>query len=353
MKNITSIIIIIGIFVLIGLKLKTNKEIVKNRIYIYNKEKPIKVFTQKIEKKPIEIKQQFTGSFEAEKEVRVNADVQGGITKFYVDEGTKVKKGQPLVKLDESLLQTQLNQINVQIETLKKDLNRYIILADADAIPGIKLEKVQQGLKTAESKKQSILIKIKKTIVRAPFGGIVTKKFQEVGAFAAPGVPLLMLTNIGDLKFTINVPESNIKLFQKGKEFPIQVDAYPDLKLKGKIIRVGNKGNMSNNFPIQFSIKNTSKNKIKAKMFGRVLIEEKGKINAIIIPAKAIVGSEIQPQVYKIIDGKAKLTTIVIGNRFEDRVVVSKGLNQGDIIVTSGFINLFDGANVTTNKEIK
>ena len=128
MKNIISIIIVIGIFVLIGLKLKTNKEIVKNRIYIYDKEKPIKVFAQKIEEKPIAFNQQFTGSFDADREVRVNADVQGKITHFYVDEGAKVRKGQPLVKLDESLLKTQLSQINVQIETLNKDLKRYQVL---------------------------------------------------------------------------------------------------------------------------------------------------------------------------------------------------------------------------------
>ncbi len=346
MKNIISILIIVGIFVLIGLKLKVNKEIVKNRIYVYDKEKPIKVFTQKIEEKPIEYKQQFTGSFDADKEVRVNAEVQGGITKFYVDEGAKVKKGQPLVKLDDSLLKTQLSQINVQIETLKKDLARYEVLVKADAIPGVKLEKVQQGLKTANEQKNTVLTKINKTIVRAPFSGVVTKKFQEVGAFAAPGVPLVMLTNIGDLKFTINVPERNLELFKKGKTFDIQVDAYPDLKLKGTIIRVGNKGNMSNNFPVQFLVKNTSKRKIKANMFGRVTIAEKGKTKAIVIPARAIVGSEIEPKIYGIVNGKAKLTPIVIKSRFDDKVVVAKGLKPGDLIVTSGFINLFDGANV-------
>jgi len=348
-KNIIGILILIGILVLIVLKLKTNKDIVKNRVYIYDKETPIKVFTQKIEEKPIEYNQQFTGSFDADKEVRVNADVQGGITKFYVDEGTKVKRGQPLVKLDDSLLKTQLKQIDVQIETLKKDLARYQVLANADAIPGVKLEKVQQALKTAEEQKNSVLIKIGKTIVRAPFNGVVTKKFQEVGAFAAPGVPLVMLTNIGDLKFTIFVPERNLDLFKIGKTYAIQVDAYPDLKLKGTIVRVGNKGNMSNNFPIQFLVKNTSTKKIKANMFGQVVVSEKGSTKAIVIPARVIVGSDIQPKVYKIVDGKAKLTDIVIKNRFEDKIIVAKGLKSGDIIVTSGFINLFDGANVIIN----
>ena len=349
MKKIINILILIALLVLIGLKLMENKKEVENRIYQYDKNKEIKVFTEKVSLNNIDASRLFTGTFQPEKEVRVNADVQGKIVKYYVDAGDKVRKGQSLVKLDESILRTQLEQINVQIETLEKDLARYQILAKADAIPGVKLEKVQQGIKTAKAKRETLYTQLNKTTIKAPFDGVVTMKFQEVGAFAAPGVPLVMLTNIGDLKFTINVPERNLALFKKGKEFKIQADAYPDLNLKGKIIRVGNKGNMSNNFPIQFLVKNTSGKKIKANMFGRVIIEEKGNKPAIIIPARAIVGSEIQPKIYKIENGKAKLTDIVIASRFEDKIIVAKGLKEGDVVVTSGFINLFDGANVVVN----
>jgi RND family efflux transporter MFP subunit len=245
------------------------------------------------------------------------------------------------------MLNDQLQQVNIQIETLEKDLARYQILADADAIPGIKLEKVQQGLKTARSKKQAILTKMSKTTIKAPFNGVVTKKFQEVGAFAAPGIPLVLLTDISGLKFTITVPEHNLGLFKKGEKYSITTDTYPDLKIEGKVIRIGNKGNMSNSFPIQFEVTNTKDKKLKANMFGRVQFDKSTQeIKAIVIPISATVGSEIQPQVYVVKDGKVSLTTIKIGDRFENKAVVTSGLKEGDIIVTSGFINLFDGANV-------
>jgi RND family efflux transporter MFP subunit len=347
MKKIINILILIALLVIIGLKLKGNKEIVENRIYQYDKEKPIKVFTQKIALADVDAKQEFTGTFEANKEVKVNADVQGKIVKYYVDEGAKVRKGQPLVKLDASLLYTSLEQVNVQIETLQKDLARYQILADADAIPAVKLEKVQQGIKTAKTQKQAIQTKIAKTTIKAPFTGIVTMKFQEVGAFAAPGVPLVLLTDIGDLKFTINVPERNLDLFKKGKAYTIKSDVYPNLNLKGKVIRIGSKGNMSNSFPVQFAIKNTKDKKLKSKMFGKVTVDTGADgIKAIVIPAKAIVGSEIEPQVYVVKDGKAVLTNVTIGKRFGNNAVINSGISEGDTIVTSGFINLFNGANV-------
>jgi hypothetical protein len=61
------------------------------------------------------------------------------------------------------------------------------------------------------------------------------------------------------------------------------------------------------------------------------------------------VGSTIQPQVYIVKNGKAMLHPISVSQRMENKVVVQSGLHEGDVIVTSGFINLFDGANVHIN----
>jgi RND family efflux transporter MFP subunit len=327
-----------------------NKKEVENRIYQYDKQKEIKVFTTKVTTETVDASRLFTGTFQPDKEVKINADVQGKIVRYYVDAGDKVRKGQPLVKLDESILNTQLQQINVQIETLEKDLARYQILAEADAIPGIKLEKVQQGIKTAKAQKQTILTQLSKTTIKAPFSGIVTMKFQEIGAFAAPGVPLVLLTDISHLKFTINVPERSLELFKKGTTHTIKSDVYPNLDLKGKVTRVGSKGNMSNSFTIEFAIKNTPDKKLKANMFGKVAVEAMAKnTKAIVIPVSATIGSEKQPQVYVVKEGKAVLTNIIVSNRFDDKIVIGGGLKDGDTIITSGFINLFDGANVITN----
>jgi len=69
----------------------------------------------------------------------------------------------------------------------------------------------------------------------------------------------------------------------------------------------------------------------------------------IIIPGSSIVGTNIKPQVYAVKDGKAILKNITISTRFQNKAVVSDGLNEGDVIIINGFINLFDGANVINN----
>ena len=120
-----------------------------------------------------------------------------------------VNKGQTLIQLDNSLLKLQLQTIEVQIEGLEADVNRYTILAKADAIQGVQLEKAELGLKSAKVQKATLLEQISKTTIRAPFSGVVTAKLSEEGAFAAPGVPLLQITDITTLKFTVNVPEKD------------------------------------------------------------------------------------------------------------------------------------------------
>ncbi len=347
MKKIASIIIILLLLVLIVLKLKENKQISENRVYKYDKEAPIPVFTTEVKKEPVNYQMEITGAFMPLKEVKLNADIQGKIIKYYVKEGQKIRKGQTIAKLDDEILRIQLREIDVQIATFKKDLERYKVLADADAIPAIKLEKTEQGLKTLYQKRNTVLAKIKKTTVKSPFEGIVIKKTLEKGAFAAPGMPLVIISDIDKLKFTVFVPEYQLNLFKIGNEYKITADAYPQLQLKGKVINIGSQGNMSNNFPIQFLVNNTKNQEIKSKMFGKVILDEDSVKDEILIPAKAIIGSEKEPKVYVVKNEKAVLTDIVIGDYIEDKVRVLDGLNPGDQIIISGFVNVFDGANVT------
>ena len=346
MKKIISILILIALGAVIFVQLKSNKTLSENRVYHYDKEKPIVVHTAKITSSSIDVKQEFTGTFDANKDARINSDLQGKIVQFYVDAGSVVKKGQALVKLDDALLKLQVQAIDVKIEGLETDEKRFQILTDAEAIQGVKLEKTQMGLKAAKIQRNTLLEKIKKTTINAPFSGIITMKMSEIGSFAAPGVPLLMLTDISELKFTINVSESKLNLFKLKETYKVQVDAYPNLDVTGVVTSVGSKGNMGNSFPIQLEMDNTKDLKIKSKMFGKLLIEGSGDIKGITILASSIVGSGKQPNVYVANEGKAILTPVKIAQRIQNKVVIASGIKAGDVIVTSGFINLFDGANI-------
>lgn len=349
MKKIIYIIIGMAIIFIVVFQLKSNKEITQKRVYHYDKEKPVSIQADTIKADEITMEQSYPGAFEANKETKISSDIQGKISKVFVDLGNQVYKGQPLIQLDNALLQLQLQGIEVQIEGLESDVKRYSILTKADAVQGVQLEKTEQALKSAKIQKASLLEQIAKTTIRSPFNGIVTAKFTEEGAFAAPGMPLLQITDISSLRFTISISEAELKFFSMNENYPVFADVYPEIPLHGTAIMIGSKANMGSSFPVQLYVSNTRDLKIKSGMFGKLNLIKKGKEKQIVVPASAIVGTTIQPKVYLVKNGRAVLHDVIVADRFENKVIVSKGLSEGDVIVTNGFINLFDNANVKFN----
>lgn len=347
MKKIFWIIAGIVVVGLMIFKLVSNKKITESKVYRYDKEKPITVSADTIRLQTIDDANTYTGTFEQNKETKISADIQGKINTVLVDVGSSVSKGQVLIQLDNSLLKLQLKTVQVQIEGLEDDVKRYTILTKADAAQGVQLEKAKLGLKSAKVQKSILLEQISKTTIKAPFNGVVTAKLNEEGGFAAPGIPLLQITDISSLRFTVNVPENDLVQFQNNQTYKINADVYPNLSLLGKMIMTGSKANPGNSFPVQFQVANTNNLTIKSGMFGKVSLSESKQEQGILIPTSAIMEENGIARVYLIKNGKAILKTITISGNIGNRTVVSAGLATGDIVVTNGFINLFDGANIT------
>ena len=334
MKKILYILIPMVLIALMVLKLKSNKDTAENSVYHYDKEQTIFVQTDTLKLKSSDSAYSFTGKFHPNKEAKISAETQGKINSILVEERSHVHKGQTLIKLDKAILQQQLNTINVQIQNIKSeyeiqlqnnqlqidgfqaDVNRYRVLATADAVQGVQLEKAelqlntakvqrktilqQSALKNAEAQKATIEEQINKTIITAPFEGIVTGKLTETGAFAAPGMPLLQITDIAQLKFTVNVPETDLIHFDENQSYQVIADVFPEMIHSSKVNMIGVKGNVANSFPIRFSVENTADLRIRLGMFGKVVLKNENEEKQIIVPASAILNSGNQPQVYLI-----------------------------------------------------
>ncbi len=347
LKKTVYVLIPLALVAAMVIRLKSNKEITLQKVYQYDIEKPIPVLADTIQIENLDADLFFSGTFEPNKETKISAEVQGKINDVLVDIGSNVTQGQALIQLDNSLLKFQLQTTELQIEGLEADVNRYSVLTKADAIQGVQLEKAELALKSAKVQRATLLEQINKTLIKAPFKGIVTSKLTEAGAFAAPGVPLLQITDISNLKFTANVSENELKLFVVNQSYQVTTDAYSEIVLNGVTTMIGSKANAGSSFPIQFTVSNTPDMKIKSGMFGKVNLKTITSEKGIVISSSTITGPANQPQVYLIKNGKAMVQNITILSRTQNKAIVSGGLKAGDVMITNGFINLFNGANVT------
>ncbi len=345
-KKALIIIIPIVIVMLAVIRLKSNKEKTQKGVYQYNREQVIYVQTDTVRFEKVSSTFNYTGSFEPIKESRISSELQGKINQITVAEGNFVKKGQAIIQLDNSLLKLSLQSALVQKEGFEVDVKRFGILVKAEAIQGVQLEKAELGLRSAKVQVASLQEQINKSTIRAPFPGIVTAKLSEVGAFASPGIPLMQISDISSLKFIVNVPEADLNRFQLNQIYSVSSDAYPDLNFSAKVAMIGSKANTGNSFPVQLIVNNTSDLKIKSGMFGKVILKNPESEKGIFVPSSALSGTSEQPQIYLIRNGKAVLQKVMIVAKMKNTSKVSSGLKPGDVIITGGMINLFDGANV-------
>lgn len=345
MKKILIYIIPLALVAIVALKLISNKKTAEERVYVYDKEQAVPVFAVKASEGQLDNQRGFSGVIEPIRESKVSAEVQGKVTRMAVEVGQRVGANQLLVQQDIALLQLQLKAAEVQKGGLEADLKRYRVLVENEAIQGIQLEKTELALAGLEVQIATLNEQIAKSSIRAPFVGIITAKMTEAGDFAAPGKPLIQVTDLSRVKLTIQVPENDLNFFQSGSIHQIKITSL-STEIPAKVTLVGSRGSVGNSFPVELTFENTRDLAVKAGMFGEVLVKTEVNSHGVILPASALVGSDLDPKVYVIQDGRAKLQPIAIAQRIGDQLILKSGIKPGDLVITGGLVNVVEGANV-------
>jgi RND family efflux transporter MFP subunit len=248
-----------------------------------------------------------------------------------VKEGDRVSKGQVIAKLDDELINLQIETAKLNIAQLKNDNARFSNLRKEQAVSSMEAEKMELALKTAEVQLKQLQKQLRGTKVLAPFSGVVTKKMADLGSMVMPGTPIVELTDISELKLTISVPERDVLKFKKGQKVLVSVDAQQK-NVTGSIYSISVQADALHNFKVQVSLDNNEK------------------ITALAVPRKALVGSTKNPKIYVVRAGKARLIAFSAGTSDGNYMEVVSGLTSNDEIVIKGQVNLEDNMNIKRNK---
>lgn len=347
-RVIISTLIGIAVIGIIAIKLKSNKEKAEAKIYIHDMEAAILVEEVLPTTHTFESSFSFLGTFEPYRQNTIGSDAQGKIVRLTIEEGDHVAQGTVIAKVDDELLQLQLQNAEVAIEGQKNDDNRYSNLAKDNAVAGVQVEKTKLGLRTAEIQKKQIQKQLRSTTITAPFAGVITKKMVDLGSVIGGGTPLVEITDISSLKLTVSVPERDILKFKMNQTVQVKADIYGQRTFEGRVTNVSVQADKSHNFKVQITVKN-SQQELMAGMYGSVSLSNSQSVTAMAIPRKALVGSSKNPQVYVIRNGKAILTSFNAGTSDGDYIEVISGILRTDRIVVKGQVNLQNNSKVKTN----
>jgi len=165
--------------------------------------------------------------------------------------------------------------------------------------------------------------------VTAPFSGVVTRKYAEVGSMAGAGQSLVTIESVDRLRFSVPVPESLVSRLQLGQTIPVQIDAL-DREVEGEVTQIIPAANTSHNFTIKIAL--SSDSNVLPGMFGRVRISTSDR-SALMVPETAIVERLGIAGVYKMTDGRPEFQTVTTGNTYDGNVEIFSGVQLGDRVV--------------------
>lgn len=341
------LLVIATVFILFS-----NKKKAEQKVYRFDENGKIAVTAEAVKFGEFELDKMYNGTFEPNKESKLMFELPGRIANLNYEVGEYVSNGNVIANLDIELLKLQKEQVELQVSALESDYKRYKILLEEKAVQLVQYEKIETAYKTAQVQLKTINEQIRKSSLKAPFNGIITMKFSEIGTVTAPQMPVVQLSDVSKLRMTIQVPENEIRYFKMNESIEIKTDLSSDKIYEGKVVVISGKSDIAHNFLVQVEINNNDM-QIKAGTFGYAMKKMNTIDKQISIPISALIGSSILPKVYVVQNEKAILKEIEILDRNNSSAAVKSGLKVGDIVVTSGFINLSDGKNVLVKNNSK
>lgn len=292
---------------------------------------------------PVEI--QVIGSLSAER-VEITPEIAGHVSKILVEDGSQVKKGQPIIQLDDSIYKAKLTSSKAQLGYSESNYKRMVLLGKQGAIAKQAIDAADADLKQRRAEALENEVMVNKMQLTAPFDGVIGKIKVNPGDYVTVGQSLVTLTDISHLHVEYTVPEIYLPQLKAGQEVTVISNTYQGRNFTGKVAFISPEVNpMSRSIQLYAEIPNED-HALAPGMFVTIKQALGENTHAMMVPARSAMAVMDGQQIYKVVDGKAVAVNVKLGMRKQEMVEVTDGLTAGDVIVTDGQIKLRSGSPV-------
>lgn len=289
---------------------------------------------------------ELQGNVDTKKNITIMAEMAGVLTNVYVTEGQKVTKGQRLARIDDGGIGQQIEQMKVQSQLAKTTYERQKRLWDQNIGSEIQFLQSKASYESQENAIKSMQQQLAKTVVTAPFSGVIDNVITEQGNVVTPGMTTLFrLVNLDDMYIEVEVPETYIASITEGTDVQIELPVLGE-KLESKIRQTSSFINPANrSFQVEIPVKN-GKGNVKPNLTARLRINDYTKEDAILIPLAVISENQNGEQYVMVATDRtsgeqfdtavAKRKLVQTGKTSNNRIEIISGLENGDQIIVEG-----------------
>ncbi len=347
-KIITTTSIIILLLVGLILVLSNNKAKNEAQASIVASDKdffiPVRIATASIQELSAEYS--VNGIFKPNREVLISTEIPGVVVEALAKEGQYVSKGQTLAVIKGDLQAVSLSNAQTVYNDALAEVERFESAYETGGVTKQQLDKIKLQLENAKNNLRSAQLNAGNTKVKASFDGIVNQRNIEPGSYVNPGQILFEIVDIKTLKLRVNIDEKNIGNVKVNQKVEIKSSVLPELKWEGVVSFIAPKADASLNFPVELEIQNKENTELKAGMYGTAYFGKDELVKTLVVPREAFVGNVSSKSIFINENNSAKLKTVNVGRDFGDFIEILSGIEEGNQVITSGQINLFDGTSI-------
>lgn len=277
---------------------------------------------------------------------KLSSEEGGLITYLAKDKGSRIGKGEVVVKLKKDVDDAAYQQALAQYDLAKDNFERMEKLYQENATTEQQFTSAKLQLDIAEKSVELYRTRLSKGYVISPISGVVDAKFMNRGEMTAPGAPIISVVDISRVKINAGLAERFVGEVTVGQTVKINFDVLPDDEFEGTISYVSpTLDAQSRTFEIEIVL-NNSKNKIKPEMSANIIITRLDVDDAVVLPRDLIVDNGDEKFVFILEGDIAKKRNIELDGNAGNNIMVTKGLNIGDKLIYEGFRALADGDKV-------
>ncbi len=295
---------------------------------------------------------ELPGDVDTDQNITIYPEYSGILLEILVNEGEEVRSGQVLARIDDGGLRNQLAQLRAQSTLAETTFERQQRLWEQQIGSEIQYLEAKTNFEALQNSVQQLESQLAKTIVRAPFSGVIDEIFTDQGEVVAPGQSrLFRLINLSDMYITAAVPESYLGQVQKGTEVLVEIAA-TGTEFRSEVRQVGNFINPNNRtFEVKVAVPENN-DQIKPNLIATVKLNDYTSENAVTIPESVIQQDAAGRNIAFVFEpttdstGVAQRRIIRTGYSYEEQTEVLEGIEAGELLITEGSKNIRDGQQV-------
>jgi len=288
----------------------------------------------------------YIGTLQSEVKISLSFPLGGTITNIYVHNGQKVKKGAIIAKVDETTAKSLHDAALASLNQAEDGYERLKQVHEEGGISDVRWVQMETDLEKARQTEISTRKHLEDCTIYAPQDGIISMPERVVGENMMPSATFCYLIDMDNLVVEFSVSEKEVGMINIGDAATAEVHALNGIE---KEVTIVDKAIVSNPFGHTYTVKakiNLDGEDPLPGMVVKVSLNSTAK-SGIVVPASCVRTVSNGIAVWTVKNGKSYRRIIEVGDYVKNGVLVTKGLEYGDTVVTVGYQKLYNGARVS------